>query len=81
MIELNGTWFYKAPGTKVVDLMEAFFNKPIKSAKDLTLKFFAPPATGENDLSAEDGINNVYTTMNALPKIRIEYEPVEIKAT
>ncbi len=76
MLELNGKWFYKAPNTKVVDLMAAFFEKPLSGAANLELKLFAPPATGENDLSREDGLFNSYTTIEKLPKIRILYSPV-----
>ena len=77
MIEVNGKWFYKSPKTKVVDLMPAFFEKPIDGAKDMSLKIFAPPATGENDPSqGEDWAINYYTTINKLPKIRIRYKPI-----
>ena len=77
MMEINGKWFYKAPHAKTIDLMAAFFEKPLDGACDMTLKIFAPPATGENDLSIEDGLYNSYTTLNALPDIRIRFEPVE----
>ena len=77
MIELNGRWFYKAPDTKFIDLMPAFFEKPLSGECDLMMKIFAPPASGENDLSAEDGLINSYTTIEKLPKIRILYGPVE----
>jgi hypothetical protein len=77
MMEINGKWFYKAPHAKTIDLMAAFFEKPLDGACDMTLKIFAPPATGENDLSIEDGLYNSYTTLNALPNIRIRFEPVE----
>lgn len=77
MIELNGRWFYKAPQTKVIDLMPAFFEKPIDSSADMTLNIFAPPASGENDFSAEDGINNYYYTLEELPVIRIRTAPTE----
>lgn len=77
MMELNGMWFYKSPGAKTIDLMSAFFEKSLDGAADLTLKIFAPPATGENDLSAEDGLMNYYYTLEKLPKIRILTSPVE----
>lgn len=77
MIELNGMWFYKSPKAKTIDLMSAFFEKPLDGAADMTLKIFAPPATGENDLSAEDGLMNYYYTLEKLPKIRILTSPVE----
>ena len=43
----------------------------------MTLKIFAPPATGENDISAEDGLFNSYTVLEKLPKIRIRTSAVE----
>lgn len=77
MIEINGRWFYKSPKVKFVDLMPAFFEKPLDGASDMTIKLFAPPASGENDLSVEDGLMNVYTTIEKLPELRVEYGPVE----
>ncbi len=77
MIELNGTWFYKSPKAKTIDMMSAFFKKPLDGPCDLTLKIFAPPASGENDISTEDGLYNSYTTIENLPKIRLRFEPVE----
>lgn len=79
MIEVNDMWFYKAPKTKVVDLMSAFFEKPLEGPCDLTIKLFAPPASGENDLTVEDGLFNTYTVLEKLPKLRLKYEPVETK--
>ena len=78
MLEINGKWFYKSSKAKTIDLMSAFFEKPLTSECDLTLKIFAPPATGENDISIEDGLYNSYTTINKLPKIRVRFEPVEL---
>ena len=77
IMELNGTWFYKSPNAKVIDLMSAFFEKPLDGAADLKLRIFAPPANGENDLSLDDGLMNTYSTIEKLPKIRIRTEPVE----
>ena len=77
MMEINGKWFYKSPKAKTIDLMAAFFEKPLEGACDLTLKLFAPPASGENDLSAPDGLLNTYTTITKLPEIRVDFEPVE----
>jgi len=77
MIELNGRWFYKSPKAKTIDLMSAFFEKPLENSANMTLKIFAPPATGENDISTEDGIFNYYYTLEKLPKIRILTAPVE----
>lgn len=78
MMELNGRWFYKSPKARTIDLMGAFFGKPLAGPCDLALKIFAPPASGENDLAAEDGLYNAYTTIQALPKVRIRFEPVEL---
>ena len=73
MMELNGMWFYKAPGVKRIDFMSAFYKKRLAGAKDMTLKIFAPPASGENDPSqGEDWQTNYYYTLSSLPKLRIE---------
>ena len=78
MLELNGRWFYKSPKATTIDLMSAFYEKPLDGPCDLTLKIFAPPASGENDLSLEDGLYNSYTTIRTLPRLRIRFEPVEL---
>ncbi len=78
MMELNGWWFYKAPGVKCIDMMSAFFEKPLTGPCDMTLKLFAPPATGENDPSqGDDWQTNYYTVLKKLPKIRLRFAPVE----
>ena len=77
MLELNGRWFYKAPDTKYIDLMPAFYEKPIDGGCDMMLKIFAPPASGENDLSLEDGMFNYYYVLERLPEIRIRTAPTE----
>ena len=77
MIELGGKWFYKSPKVKTLDLMSVFFENPIEPPEEMTLRIFAPPATGENDLTLEDGLTNAYQTIEKLPDIRIEYGPVE----
>lgn len=78
MMELNGQWFYKAPGVKCIDFMEAFFKKPLTSVCDLSLNIFAPPASGENDPSqGEDWQINYYTTLQSLPKLRVRFLPTE----
>ncbi len=77
MMELNGRWFYKAPGVSFIDFMPAFFEGKKVTGKDLTLKIFAPPATGENDSSQGDDWNiNWYYELKKLPEIRIEYTAV-----
>jgi hypothetical protein len=77
MIELGGKWFYKAPETKFVDLMPVFFGRTVDTPQTMTLRIFAPPADGMNDLSCPDGLMNSYTTITELPKLRLEFEPLE----
>ena len=77
MIEINGRWFYKSPKARTIDLMPAFYERRLSGAADMTIKLFAPPATGENDTEAEDGIFNYYYTLTKLPKVRILTTPVE----
>lgn len=76
ILELNDMWFYKAPGVKFVDFMPAFYNSPLNGKKNLTLKIFAPPAGGENDISSEDLLYNFYYELKDLPKIRLRFEPI-----
>ena len=77
MIEVNGQWFYKSPEAKIIDLMPAFFGKRISAPTDMELRIFAPPVSGENDLSLPDGLYNYYCTLEKLPKIRIRTAPTE----
>lgn len=78
MLELNGRWFYKSPKAKTIDLMSAFFEKPLGGAADMTLKIFAPPASGENDpAQGEDWQTNYYAELKTLPTLRIRYEATE----
>lgn len=78
MLEINGRWFYKSPKAKTIDLMSAFFEKPLDGASDLTLKIFAPPATGENNpADGDDWQTNSYTVINKLPDIRIRFSATE----
>lgn len=77
MMEINNHWFYKAPGVKTIDLMSAFYEKPLTTSTDLCLKLFAPPATGENDSSqGSDWVENYYTVIQKLPKVRLRFEPI-----
>ena len=89
MMEFGGYWFYKAPGVKFVDLMSYFFENPVENgkSKNLKLRFFAPPADGLNHpedgsdpFEAGDGdwMNNYFAELPALPRIRIDYEPVQL---
>ena len=59
-------------------MMSAFYKKPLTGACDLTLKIFAPPASGENDLTLDDGLFNTYAKIEKMPKIRIRFAPVEL---
>jgi hypothetical protein len=77
MMEIHGKWFYKSPGTKIVDFMPAFYEKPLSKQCDMALRIFAPPATGENDPSqGADWYKNYYYTVEKLPKIRVRFEPI-----
>ena len=74
MAELNGRWFYKAPGTKTVDMMSAFFNNPLKGPATLTLRLFAPPADGVNPEDGNaDWLTNYRTVLEETPRMRIRY--------
>lgn len=78
MMEMNGRWFYKAPETNTIDLMPAFFEKPLSGKETLSLRVFAPPATGENDPEqGADWVENYYCQITEMPKLRIRYEAVE----
>jgi len=77
MMEINGKWFYKAPHAKTIDFMSAFFEKPLESEADMTLKIFAPPASGENvNDGSEDWMLNTYSTITKMPNIRIRFAPI-----
>jgi len=79
MMEINGHWFYKAPGIKTIDLISAFFEKQLSSPCDLTLKLFAPPSSGENDSSqGSDWQQNYYTVIKKMPEFRLRFEPIEL---
>lgn len=77
MLELNGKWFYKSPNVKTVDLMPAFFERPLGGARELSLNIFATPADGVNpDNGAADWTENYYAELIVPPSFRIRYEPV-----
>ena len=77
MMEINGKWFYKAPHAKTIDFMSAFFEKPLDGETDMTLKIFAPPASGENvNDGSEDWMLNTYSTITKMPNIRIRFAPI-----
>jgi hypothetical protein len=82
MLEINGRWFYKSPGCKTVDLMYAFFEKPLTAPAELNLHIFAPPASGQNTNNGNpDWATNTYTAVNRLPQVRLRFEPAESKPT
>lgn len=77
MMEINGKWFYKSPHAKTIDFMSAFFEKPLDGEADMTLKIFAPPASGENvNDGSEDWMLNTYSTITKMPNIRIRFAPI-----
>ncbi len=79
IMEINGRWFYKSPNANTIDLMPAFYEKPLSEPAVLQLNLFAPPASGENDsCQGEDWMYNYYTTITTLPSIRIRFEPISI---
>ena len=74
MMELNGRWFYKAPGVSVIDLMPAFFEHPLTGSTEIPLRIFATPPDGENhDTGSADWSTNMYSVMEHAPKLRIRY--------
>lgn len=86
MIEIGGYWFYKKPGTKCVDLMSYFFEHPLEGPAEMKIRFFAPPADGMNAPSSGDPYTaadgdwmlNTYTEIPEAPRLRVEFEPVEL---
>ncbi len=77
MLEINGRWFYKAPGATFVDFMPAFYGKEIKAGEVVKLNIFAPPAEGVNDPSqGDDWTINYYAELKELPDVRLRYEPI-----
>lgn len=77
MMEINGRWFYKAPGVKYVDLMSAFYNKRLSGPCKMNLNIFAPPANGMNSENQSDDWDiNYYYQLNAIPEIRLRFRPI-----
>ena len=85
MMEIHGRWFYKAPGTKNVDLMSYFFEKSnaVKKPASFKLRYFLPPADGINYPTEKDDdlLYNYYAELPALPEILIQEKPVCTKIT
>lgn len=77
IMELNGRWFYKAPETKTVDLMPAFFDSPIEKGIK-TLNIFATPKDGVNEEEqGGDWYSSYYAELTKMPKLRVRYEALE----
>ncbi|MCR5213579.1 MAG: hypothetical protein K6E10_04125 [Eubacterium sp.] len=79
MVSVNGRWFYKAPGIRMIDCMPAFFSQDAEALNtpgEIDVMVFAPPFDGENPVTdAEDWDLNYRTIMTSLPKLRVRYEP------
>jgi len=76
MMEINGSWFYKASGVKSIDLISAFFNNKLKGRTEIPLRIFAPPPDGVNEPEqGKDWEINYYTQMQNPPELRIRYAP------
>ncbi len=77
MLELDGFWFYKAPGVTFVDFMPYFFKKKHEGSFSLKLNIFAPPADGVNlQEQGADWQENYYYELKELPEIRLRFEPI-----
>ena len=75
MMEFNGRWFYKSPQVHTIDLMSAFFEKPISGPCDIPIRIFATCPDGENHNGENDDWNiNAYFVMEEEPEFRIRYE-------
>ena len=83
MLEVNGRWFYKAPGTSYVDLMPAFFAAHKVRYDKITIRMFMTPPDGINDPSKgkssgtdpeDDWAVNQYYEIKTLPVVRIEID-------
>lgn len=77
MFEINGKWFYKAPGVKCIDFMSAFYNKRLTGPCRINLNIIAPPSLGINeDNGKSDWDVNYYTQLKELPNIRLRFRPI-----
>jgi len=75
MICFHDKWFYKAPGVETIDLMPAFFEKPLSSATTIDVSIFATPTTGENpENGRDDWAINFYAKMENAPEFRVRYK-------
>ncbi len=80
MIEFCGRWFYKSPHVHEVDLMSAFFDRPISGPCTIPVRIFATCPDGENHKGENDDWDiNAYFVMEEEPEFRIRYEvPYEL---
>ena len=74
MLEFNGRWFYKGVGVTEIDLMPAFFERPLTGRANVPLKIFATPPDGENHkCDRDDWATSQYYVMTEEPQFRIRY--------
>ena len=75
MLEFNGRWFYKGAGVCEIDLMPAFFERPLTARTNVPLRIFATPPDGENHKTGRDDWNtSQYYEMTQEVQFRIRYE-------
>ena len=75
MLEFNGRWFYKGAGVCEIDLMPAFFERPLTGRTNVPLRIFATPPDGENHKAGRDDWNtSQYYEMTQEVQFRIRYE-------
>jgi len=74
VLRINGRWFYKKPGVTRVDLLPAFWEKPLDGAQEITMELFAPPADGMNHEGDADWDVNYRCTLPVLPTLRLRWE-------
>lgn len=79
MIDVDGKWFYKSAGVEVINVIEAFFDRnKNKEPRDIKIRFYAPPADGENpNTGAADWDTEYRTVIKELPMFRMRYEAVD----
>lgn len=75
MIEMQGKWFYKAPGVKTIDFMSLVFEKKVDGPTELAMRIFITPPEGVNPKTDKEDWNlNYYGRMEKAPELRIRYE-------
>ncbi|MBR6159692.1 MAG: hypothetical protein IKQ40_05260, partial [Lachnospiraceae bacterium] len=74
MMEFHGKWFYKAPGVSVIDLMSAFFDRPLEGPARIMLRIFATVPDGENhDDNSNTWMTDQFFDIEEEPQLRIRY--------